>query len=90
MATEGAPSRNVCPECQKSLLDGGKVPVLIDEGASIYESTVVNEYLEDRFPNVRLMPRDPLGLARPAHWRETHFERESEDWKHNGRPLVAP
>jgi Glutathione S-transferase, N-terminal domain len=37
----------------------GKVPVLLDEGAVIYESTVVNEYLEDRFPEPPLMPTDP-------------------------------
>jgi len=44
----------------------GKVPVLLDEGAVIYESTIVNEYLEDRFPEPPLMPRDPLGRADTA------------------------
>ena len=48
----------------------GKVPVLLDEGAIIYESTVVNEYLEDRFPHSPLMPRDPLGRAEVRLWED--------------------
>ncbi len=34
----------------------GRVPVLIHEGAVINESTVINEYLEEVFPKVRLAP----------------------------------
>jgi len=48
----------------------GKVPVLVDEGAVIYESTVVNEYLEDRFPELALLPRDPLGRAEVRLWED--------------------
>ncbi len=48
----------------------GKVPVLIDEGGVIYESTIVNEYLEDRFPDPPLMPRDPLGRAEVRLWED--------------------
>jgi glutathione S-transferase len=48
----------------------GKVPVLLDEGVVIYESTVVNEYLEDRFPDPPLMPRDPLGRAEVRLWED--------------------
>ena len=41
------------------------VPVLvIDEGAAIPESLVILQYLEDRFPERPLLPRDPLGRAR--------------------------
>jgi glutathione S-transferase len=48
----------------------GKVPVLVDEGAVIYKSTVVNEYLEERFPEAALMPRDPLGRAEVRLWED--------------------
>jgi glutathione S-transferase len=48
----------------------GKVPVLLDDGAVIYESTVVNEYLEDRFPEPPLMPTDPLGRAEVRLWED--------------------
>ena len=36
----------------------GKVPVLDDDGLVIYESAVIDEYLEEKYPAVRLMPSD--------------------------------
>jgi glutathione S-transferase len=42
----------------------GKVPVLLDEDEVIYDSTVINEYLEDEYPLPRLMPEDSGGRAR--------------------------
>ncbi len=42
----------------------GKVPVLIDGDATVYDSTVIAEYLEDRYPKPALMPADPAGRAR--------------------------
>jgi glutathione S-transferase len=46
----------------------GQVPVLIHDGAVINESTVINEYLEDVFPDVRLRPADPVARARMRIW----------------------
>jgi glutathione S-transferase len=46
----------------------GQVPVLVHDGAIITESTVINEYLEDVFPQVRLRPRDPVHVARMRIW----------------------
>ncbi len=34
----------------------GKVPVLIDEDTTIYDSTIINEYLEDEYPDPPLLP----------------------------------
>lgn len=42
----------------------GKVPVLVDEGEAIYDSTVINEYLEDEYPHPPLMPADSGERAR--------------------------
>jgi len=42
----------------------GKVPVLLDEDEVIYDSTVINEYLEDEYPLPRLMPEESGGRAR--------------------------
>jgi len=42
----------------------GKVPVLIDEGEAVYDSTVINEYLEDEYPLPPLMPEDSGERAR--------------------------
>lgn len=42
----------------------GKVPVLTDGDTVLYESCVINEYLEDKYPNPSLMPKDPAKKAR--------------------------
>ena len=42
----------------------GKVPVLEDEDEVIYDSTIINEYLEDEYPHPALMPADSGGRAR--------------------------
>jgi glutathione S-transferase len=40
-------------------------PVLeLETGATIYESTVINEYLEDAFPEPAMLPKDPYERAR--------------------------
>jgi len=36
----------------------GKVPVLMDEDEVVYDSTIIDEYLEDEYPLPRLMPED--------------------------------
>src|SRR5262245_36031874 len=41
----------------------GKVPALTDDGVSVYESTAIVEYLEERYPTPPLMPRDPARRA---------------------------
>lgn len=46
----------------------GKVPVLVDGDGVIYESAIINEYLEEKYPQVRLMPADPLLRARARIW----------------------
>ncbi len=42
----------------------GRVPVLIDEEVVVYDSTLINEYLEDEYPHPALMPEDSAGRAR--------------------------
>lgn len=42
----------------------GKVPVLIDEDIVIYDSTIINEYLEEEYPTPALMPEDSAGRSR--------------------------
>jgi glutathione S-transferase len=41
-----------------------QVPVLIDDGVEIFDSTQIFEYLEDRFPDPPLWPREPAARAR--------------------------
>jgi glutathione S-transferase len=42
----------------------GKVPALVDDGLALYESQAIVEYLEERYPERPLLPRDPAGRAR--------------------------
>ena len=46
----------------------GQVPVLVHDGAVITESTVINEYLEDAFPDVPLRPGNPVERAKMRIW----------------------
>jgi len=49
----------------------GQVPVLDHDGAIITHTTVINEYLEDAFPDApSLRPADPLGKARMRFWNK--------------------
>jgi glutathione S-transferase len=41
-----------------------QVPVLVDGDLSLYDSTIILEYLEDRYPDPPLLPRDPVERAR--------------------------
>jgi len=42
----------------------GKVPVLVDDDLVVYDSTIINEYLEDEYPAPSLLPEDSAGRAR--------------------------
>jgi len=49
----------------------GQVPVLDHDGVIVTHTTVINEYLEDAFPDAPpLRPADPLGKARMRHWNK--------------------
>ena len=37
----------------------GKVPVIDDDGKVLFESCVINEYLDEKYPSPSLMPKDP-------------------------------
>ena len=42
----------------------GQVPALDDDGFIVYDSTVINEYLEDEYPHPPLLPGDSENRAR--------------------------
>jgi glutathione S-transferase len=46
-----------------------RIPVLIDDHATLADSTVICEYLEERVPRPALFPREPAPRAR-ARWLE--------------------
>src|SRR5918998_2626898 len=46
----------------------GKVPAIVVDGDSIYESNVVNQYLDEVTDGPRLMPEDPKRRAYARIW----------------------
>jgi glutathione S-transferase len=42
--------------------------VLVDGDAVVYESAIIDEYLEEKYPEVALMPKDPLERSRIRIW----------------------
>ena len=42
----------------------GEVPALLDGDAALFDSTIILEYIEDKWPEPHLLPKDPLGRAR--------------------------
>ena len=41
-----------------------QTPVLVERDLVLYESNIINEYIDDRFPHPQLMPSDPALKAR--------------------------
>ncbi len=46
----------------------GFVPTLVHDGTVITESSVINEYLDDAFPEPSLKPKEPVERARMRIW----------------------
>ena len=56
-----------------------RVPVLVDRDLVLYESNIINEYIDERFPHPQLMPPDPIMRARA---RQLLFTMERELFSH--------
>lgn len=52
-----------------------EVPVLVERELQLYESNIINEYIDERFPHPQLMPADPVMRAR-ARLMLFNLERE--------------
>ena len=55
----------------------GEVPVLLDGHSALFDSTIILEYIEDRWPEPALLPKAPLQRARARTIEEvmdSHFE----------------
>lgn len=60
-----APPGGLGSEAFREISPLGKVPTLVcDDGTVLAESAVINEYLEERYPEPSLLPSDPQQRAR--------------------------
>ena len=77
----------------------GKVPVLSDDSTVLYESLIINEYLEEKYPNPPLMPKDPAKKAKGrilvdygmAHFDSAYQKLRMElmkDAKERSQPII--
>lgn len=46
----------------------GKVPVLVDGDAVLYEASLINYYLDEKYPTPALMPKTPEARAEVRKW----------------------
>lgn len=54
----------------------GKVPVLVDGEVTLYEASIINEYLDEQYPDPPLMPMTPAARARvreTIYWATQHI-----------------
>jgi glutathione S-transferase len=69
-----------------------RIPVLIDDDVVVNDSSTICEYLEDKWPDVPVLPRNPVARAR-ARFLDEYADTRIADvvlWKVFGRALVAP
>jgi glutathione S-transferase len=64
------PNKEQKQEWYLALNPYGKVPVLVEEGAWVYESALCNEYLEEKYPTPALAPQDAGAKAQMRLWVE--------------------
>ncbi len=67
------------PEDMAVINPYNRVPVLVDRDLVLYESNIINEYIDERFPHPQLMPPDPIMRARA---RQLLFTMEHELFSH--------
>ena len=63
------------PEDINTMNPYGQVPILVERELILYESNIINEYIDERFPHPQLMPADPVMRARARLFLH-RFEKE--------------
>ncbi|MFN6516846.1 MAG: glutathione S-transferase family protein [Nostoc sp. CreGUA01] len=56
------------PEGFRKISPYGKVPAITHNNERVWESAIINEYLDEVFPNPPLLPSDPIARAQARIW----------------------
>ncbi|TCT06712.1 glutathione S-transferase family protein [Aquabacter spiritensis] len=83
-----ADKENLRPE-YLALNPKGVVPTLRDDGVIVTESTIIIEYLDDRYPDPALRPHDAVGRARMRYWTKMVDEKIHPGFGELGWPLMV-
>jgi glutathione S-transferase len=67
----------------------GVVPTLRDGGAIVTESTIIIEYLDDRYPDPAMRPEDPVARAHMRGWTKLVDEKIHPGFGELGWPLMV-
>ena len=65
-----------------------QVPVLVERDLILYESNIINEYIDERFPHPQLMPGRAEIIERMRPYIAAHLESGGE-LRHVGRHLLG-
>ncbi|MDA0339100.1 MAG: glutathione S-transferase family protein [Proteobacteria bacterium] len=69
-----------------------RIPVFIDDQVILADSTVICEYLDDRYPGTQLYPADPANRAK-ARWLEEYADTMLADvllWRLFNEAIINP
>lgn len=72
----------------------GVVPTLVHDGRTVLESSIICQYLDERFPDPPLLPQDAYGRARARAWLKyfddvLHPALRAVSFERLYRPLLA-
>lgn len=67
---------DILPEDLSELSPYGAVPTLVDRDLVLYNSQIIMEYLDERYPHPPLLPVDPVSRARI----KLYVHRMEKDW----------
>ncbi len=76
------------PEDLNDLNPYGTIPTLVDRDLVLYETQIIMEYLDERFPHPPLMPVDPVARANNRLYRyrlQRDFYALADDVEHGDR-----
>ena len=69
-----------------------RIPVLVDEDVTLPDSSVICQYLEERYPEPSVLPGDPAARGH-ARWLEEFADTRLGDvfiWRIYGEAVIAP